>query len=118
MKARPRFFESRIYGSLRAALLFVGVLSASCGEARETDQKQVDPIETRREPAVGNDQERFQQLRADTLRLMIAAAKRELEIVPFQRRINATITQSLTDMKSAADALEKVATDLEDLLSQ
>ena len=118
MKAKPRFFESRIYGNLRAVLLFVAALSASCGEAREVGQKQVDPIEIRREPAVGNDQERFQQLRSDTLRLMISAAKRELEIMPFQRRIDATITQSLTDMTGAADALENVATDLEDLLSQ
>jgi hypothetical protein len=29
-----------------------------------------------------------------------------------------TVTQSLTDMKGAADALEKVTTGLEDLLSQ
>ena len=49
---------------------------------------------------------------------MIEAAKRELEIGPFQRRIDATVTQSLTDMKGAANALEQVATDLEDLLGQ
>jgi len=118
MKVKFRFLESRIYGSLRVALLFVAALSASCGDAREVGQKQVDPIEIRREPAVGNAQERFQQLRSDTLRLMIAAAKRELEIMPFQRRIDATITQSVTDMPGAANALEKVAVDLEDLLSQ
>ena len=49
---------------------------------------------------------------------MIEAAQRELDIGSFQRRIDATITQSLTDMESAADALEKVATDLESLLSK
>ena len=112
------FFQQGIDGVSLSGLLLIGVLSASCGEAREMDQRQVAPVEILRELAVGNDGERFQQLRADTLRLMIEAAKRELEIGPFQRRIDATVTQSLTDMKGAANALEKVATDLEDLLGQ
>ena len=116
--AERHFPQQGIDGALLSGLLLIGVLSASCGEAREMDQRQVTPVEILREPAVGNDGERFQQLRADTLRLMIEAAKRELEIGPFQRRIDATVTQSLTDMKGAADALEKVATDLEDLLRQ
>lgn len=112
------FFQQGIDGASLSGLLLISVLSASCGEAREMDQRPVAPVDIRRAPAVGNDEERFQQLRADTLRLMIEAAKRELEIGPFQRQIDATVTQSLTDMKGAADALEKVATDLEDLLRQ
>ncbi len=116
--AGRHFFQQGIDGVSLSGLLLIGVLSASCGEAREMDQRPVSPVEILREPAVGNDEERFQRRRSDTLRLMIEAAKRELEIGPFQRRIDATVTQSLTDMKGAADALEKVATGLEDLLRQ
>ena len=116
--AERHFFQQGIDGASLSGLLLIGVLSASCGEAREMDQRQVAPVEILRELAVGNDGERFQQLRADTLKLMIEAAKRELEIGSFQRQIDVTVTQSLADMKGAADALEKVTTGLEDLLSQ
>tara|TARA_B100001123_G_C14461771_1_gene690781 strand:+ start:98 stop:421 length:324 start_codon:yes stop_codon:yes gene_type:complete len=107
-----------MYGWSLFTPLLVGALSVSCGEVTDTTQNHTEPVEKRRRPAVGSAQERFQQLRTDTLRLMIKAAQRELDIGPFQRRIDATITQSLTDMESAADALEKVAVDLESLLSQ
>lgn len=118
MVAEWHFFQQGLERASLSGLLLIGVLSASCGETREVDQRPVAPVEILREPAVGNDEERFQQRRSDTLRLMIEAAKRELEIGPFQRRIDATVTQSLTDMKGAANALEQVATDLEDLLGQ
>ena len=116
--ARRHFFHRSMRGSLLSVLSLVSVLSVSCGEVVEINPKPVSPVEIRREPAVGNAQERFQQLRTDTLRLMIAAAQRELDIGPFQRRIDTTVALSVTDMESAANALEKVATDLESLLSQ
>lgn len=116
--SRRHLFQRRMCGSLLAVLLLVSALSTSCGEVAEINQKPVSSEEIQRKRAVGSAQQRFQQLRTDTLRLMIEAAQRELDIGSFQRRIDATITQSLTDMESAADALEKVATDLESLLSK
>ena len=116
---RRHLFRRSMCGSLLSVLSLVSVLSVSCGEVAEINPKPaVSPVQIQRQPAVGSAQERFQQLRTDTLRLMIEAAQRELDIGPFQRRIDATITQSLTDIESAADALEKVATDLESLLSR
>ena len=59
------------------------------------------------------DQERYQQLRLETLRLMIDAARLALPIGPCQTRIDrAAWTASQGDVPSAADIMAEVAAGL------
>ena len=55
---------------------------------------------------------RYQQLRVETLRLMIEAARRALPIGPFQQRIDAAARTALQDVSEAADRMEEIAADL------
>lgn len=55
---------------------------------------------------------RYQQLRVETLRLMIEAARRALPIAPFQQRIDAAARTALQDVSEAADRMEEIAADL------
>ena len=59
------------------------------------------------------DQERFEQLRLETLRLMIAAARLSLPIGPCQARIDrASWTASQGDVPAAGDIMADVAAGL------
>ncbi len=59
------------------------------------------------------DQQRYEQLRLETLRLMIDAARLALPIGPCQNRIDrAAWTASQGDVPAAADIMEDVATAL------
>ncbi len=55
---------------------------------------------------------RYQQLRVETLRLMIEAARRALPIGPFQQRIDAAARTALQDVSEAADRMEETAADI------
>ena len=55
---------------------------------------------------------RYQQLRVETLRLMIEAARRALPIAGFQQRIDAAARTALQDVSEAADRMEETAADL------
>lgn len=55
---------------------------------------------------------RYQQLRVETLRLMIEAARRALPIGPFQQRLDAASRTALQDVSEAADRMEGIAADL------
>lgn len=55
---------------------------------------------------------RYQQLRVETLRLLIEAARRALPIAGFQQRIDAAARTALQDVSEAADRLEETAADL------
>ena len=74
------------------------------------------------EPATGSasadaaDYERFQRLNFESLRLMIEAAQRELDIGPVQTRISAATMASMQSMTEAADQMEQVVADLKAML--
>lgn len=55
---------------------------------------------------------RYQQLRVETLRLLIEAARRALPIAGFQQRIDAAARTALQDVSEAADRMEETAADL------
>ena len=61
--------------------------------------------------------QRFQQLRVETLRLMIAAAQRALPIGPFQDRIDTASRTAAQDVSAAADRMEEIVADLERALA-
>lgn len=58
------------------------------------------------------DHRRYQQLRVETLRLLIEAARRALPIAGFQQRIDAAARTALQDVSEAADRMEETAADL------
>ena len=60
---------------------------------------------------------RYQQLRVETLRLMIEAARRALPIAPFQQRIDAAARTALQDVSEAADRMEETASDLREAIA-
>ncbi len=65
-------------------------------------------------PATSAAAERYQQLRVDTLRLMIAAARLALPIGPFQQRIDCASRTAVTRTTAeAADIMEEVAAGLQ-----
>lgn len=55
---------------------------------------------------------RYQQLRVETLRLMIEAARRALPVGPFQERIDAASTTAVRDVSEAGDRMAEIAADL------
>ena len=55
---------------------------------------------------------RYQQLRVETLRLMIEAARRALPIGPFQERIDAASRTAVRDVSEAGDRMAEIAADL------
>ncbi len=61
--------------------------------------------------------QRYQQLRVETLRLMIAAAQRALPIGPFQQRIDAAASTALQDVSAAADRMEEIVTELREAIA-
>jgi hypothetical protein len=63
------------------------------------------------------DHERFQQLRVETLRLMIQAAQRALPVGPFQERIDAASRTATSDVAEAADRMEEIVADLEQAIA-
>ena len=72
-------------------------------------------------PAVTDDlsspeHRRYQQLRVETLRLMIEAARRALPIGPFQQRIDAAARTAL-DVSEAADRMEEIVAELEQAIA-
>lgn len=118
-----------------AAPALLAVFAAACGavEAPAGDGgpdaaagSQAAPVETaapeagaspRRPPAVppalsSPEHERYQQLRMETLRLMIAAAKLALPIGPFQQRIDAASLIALDDVAEASARMEGIVADL------
>ena len=73
-------------------------------------------------PAVTDDltspeHRRYQQLRVETLRLMIEAARRALPIGPFQQRIDAAARTALEDVSEAADRMEAIVAELEQAIA-
>lgn len=62
--------------------------------------------------------QRYQQLRLQTLRLMIEAAKQALPIGSFQQRIDAAARTALQDVSEAGDRMEEVAADLQQMLAE
>ena len=61
--------------------------------------------------------QRYQQLRMETLRLMIEAARRALPIGPFQQRIDAAASTALEDVSEAADRMEGIVAELEQAIA-
>ena len=61
--------------------------------------------------------QRYQQLRMETLRLMIEAARRALPIGPFQQRIDAAARAALEDVSEAADRMEEIVAELEQAIT-
>lgn len=61
--------------------------------------------------------QRYQQLRLETLRAMIEAAKLALPIGPFQERIDAAARIALDDVTEAADRMEVVVVDLQEAIA-
>lgn len=56
--------------------------------------------------------QRYQQLRVETLRLMIEAARRALPVGPFQERIDAASRTAVRDVSEAGDRMAEIAADL------
>lgn len=56
--------------------------------------------------------QRYQQLRVETLRLMIEAARRALPVGPFQERIDAASRTAVRDVSEAGDQMAEIAADL------
>jgi hypothetical protein len=69
------------------------------------------------EPGTPAEHERFQQLRVETLRLMIQAAQRALPVGPFQERIDAASRTATSDVAEAADRMEEIVADLEQAIA-
>ena len=69
------------------------------------------------DPGAPAEHERFQQLRVETLRLMIQAAQRALPIGPFQQRIDAASRTALRDVSEAADRLEEIIAELQQAIA-
>lgn len=63
-------------------------------------------------PLSSPEHERYQQLRLETLRLMIQAAQRALPVGPFQQRIDAAARVALQDVSEAGDLQEGIVADL------
>ena len=61
--------------------------------------------------------QRYQQLRLETLRLMIEAARRALPIGPFQQRIDAAARTALQDVSEAGDRMEEIAAELREAIA-
>jgi hypothetical protein len=61
--------------------------------------------------------QRYQQLRLQTLRSMIEAARLALPIGPFQQRIDAAARIALDDVAEAADRMEVIAADLREAIA-
>ena len=61
--------------------------------------------------------QRYQQLRLETLRSMIDAAKLALPIGPFQQRIDAAARIALEDVSEAADLMEDIVADLREAIA-
>ncbi|MYD71266.1 MAG: hypothetical protein F4W89_11065 [Acidobacteria bacterium] len=110
----------------RALALAVCLALTACGAAEESArgaQEAPSPAElSPQPPAVAaspgaeGDVARFQRLSVEALRLMIAAAQRELPIGPIQDRINAARRVVATDAADAADQLDEVVADLKAML--
>ena len=61
--------------------------------------------------------QRYQQLRLETLRSMIDAAKLALPIGPFQERIDAAARIALDDVTEAADRMEGIVAELQEAIA-
>ena len=61
--------------------------------------------------------QRYQQLRLETLRSMIDAARLALPIGPFQRRIDAAARIALEDVSEAGDLMEEIVGDLREAIA-
>ena len=61
--------------------------------------------------------QRYQQLRLETLRAMIEAARLALPIGPFQERIDAAARIALDDVVEAADRMEVIIADLREAIA-
>lgn len=61
--------------------------------------------------------QRYQQLRLETLRAMIDAAKLALPIGPFQQRIDAAARMALEDVSEAGDLMEQIVADLREAIA-
>ena len=69
-------------------------------------------------PALSSpEHQRYQQLRLETLRLMIEAAKLALPIGPFQQRIDAAARIALDDVSEAADRMEGIVAELQEAIA-
>jgi hypothetical protein len=123
LPSSPRSPSSRAI--VRAALLAVLLATAGCGgsggEPAPRDQG-LPPAAGPAEPAPpaaadAIHHERFRRLATESLRLLIAAAQRELPIGPLQERISAARALAPRDVEAAANRLEEVVTELEALLA-
>ncbi len=123
LPSSPRSPSSRAI--VRAALLAVLLAAAGCGgsdgEPAPRDQG-LPPAAGGAEPAVpaagdAIHHERFQRLATESLRLLIAAAQRELPIGPLQERISAARALATRDVEAAANRLEELVAELEALLA-
>ena len=106
----------------RALALAVSLALTACGAIEESArdaQEAPSPAElsphppaVTASPGAEGDAARFQRLSVEALRLMIAAAQRELPIGPIQDRINEARRVVPTDAADAADQLEAIVADL------
>ena len=69
------------------------------------------------EALASREHQRYQQLRVETLRLMIEAARRALPIGPFQQRMDAASRTALQDVSEAADRMEEIVAELQQAIT-
>ena len=101
------------------ALTACGATEESARDAQEApspSELSPQPPAVAADPGAEGDAARFQRLSVEALRLMIAAAQRELPIGPIQDRINEARRVVPTDAAEAADRLEAIVADLKAML--
>lgn len=110
----------RARASVRGAVLAWLLLTGGCGDGAATDRR-VDPPRPAaggEAPAARTDAEaRLERLNARALRLLVAAAQRQLPIGPLQERISAArMAATRAGVDEAVDRMTLVVADLERLI--
>ena len=110
----------RARASARGAVLAWLLLTGGCGGGAAPDRpaEPPRPAAEREAPAAGTDAEaRLERLNAQALRLLVAAAQRQLPIGPLQERISAArMAATRGDVDEAVDRMALVIADLERLI--
>lgn len=110
----------RARASVGGAALAWLLLAGGCGGAAPDRQAETPrPTVERDAPPAGTDAEaRLERLNAQALRLLVAAAQRQLPIGPLQERISAARMAATRDgVDEAADRMALVVADLERLIA-
>ncbi len=115
---RPAALSRAVACAALAGLLVAGGCGGEPAAPAGSPAPAPEPAASVRPPAAADavHHQRFQRLATEALRLMIAAAQRELPIGPLQERIDAARTLATRDVAAAADRMEEVVAELEALL--